>query len=363
LTASPARAQVRWTFITPSLRRPAGGLVAAFEIANALAAGSEADVRIVHVPTPEARASTLDDLAWFQFEEAVEHHFVRELSPDAFPSGDVVVFTPMLLAIALAPDSAAGAGQVVDLLKEPDGRLGVPILFLQGLNVFSPDVEDAAVGMPGAKVCVGTWLADHLVRRGISPGRVHHIPNGVNHRTFRVTRPIPSRPAQVAMNYDPHPVKGGQSGIKALGALHKTLGTASIAFGTRPPVQPVHPGTTFVLSPDQATIAQGIYNTSSVYLQPSLHEGFGLCAVEAMASGCALVTTDNGGSADYAHDGETALVCGPDPEDMTEALVRVASDDDLRIRIAESGSHFVERFRWEASAERFDRVADDVLGR
>jgi glycosyltransferase involved in cell wall biosynthesis len=88
-----------------------------------------------------------------------------------------------------------------------------------------------------------------------------------------------------------------------------------------------------------------------------------MCAVEAMASGCALVTTANGGSADYAFDGETALVCGPDAEEMAEALVRLVTDDDLRVRIAENGCRFVQRFRWEASAERLAGVADDVLSR
>jgi glycosyltransferase involved in cell wall biosynthesis len=88
-----------------------------------------------------------------------------------------------------------------------------------------------------------------------------------------------------------------------------------------------------------------------------------MCAVEAMACGCALVTTANGGSADYAVDGETALVCGPDTEKLAEAVVRLVTDDDLRVRIAENGCRFVERFRWGASAERLTRVAVDALNR
>jgi glycosyltransferase involved in cell wall biosynthesis len=161
------------------------------------------------------------------------------------------------------------------------------------------------------------------------------------------------------MNFDPHPSKGGETGMNALGALHQAVGTPSIAFGTRSPEQPTPSGTRFMLAPDQARIAREIYNTSSVYLQPSLREGFGMCAVEAMACGCALVSTDNGGSVDYALDGETALVCGNDEEEMFESMRRLVRDDDLRTRIATNGAAFVRRFRWSVSADRFERLAFD----
>lgn len=114
-----------------------------------------------------------------------------------------------------------------------------------------------------------------------------------------------------------------------------------------------------MLSPDRSRIARDIYNTSSVYLQPSLREGFGMCAVEAMACGCALVSTDNGGSSDYALDGETALVCEKDEQAMCEAMCRLVRDDDLRTRIATNGAAFVRRFRWSVSADRFERLALD----
>ena len=86
-----------------------------------------------------------------------------------------------------------------------------------------------------------------------------------------------------------------------------------------------------------------------------------MCAVEAMACGCALVTTMNGGSSDYAHHDETAIVCGPSPAEMAEALIRVMSDDRLRLRIAKNGTQFVERFRWTASAAQLHRLASERL--
>jgi glycosyltransferase involved in cell wall biosynthesis len=71
------------------------------------------------------------------------------------------------------------------------------------------------------------------------------------------------------------------------------------------------------------------------------------------------VTTSNGGSADYAVDGETALVCGRDPDEMADAMERLVRDEPLRIRIATNGARFVERFRWETSADRLIQVASE----
>jgi glycosyltransferase involved in cell wall biosynthesis len=96
-----------------------------------------------------------------------------------------------------------------------------------------------------------------------------------------------------------------------------------------------------------------------VFLCSSAREGFGLCGIEAMASGCALVTTANGGSADYALDGETALVTEPgDVEGLAERIERVVCDDALRSGIATRGMEFVRRFDWDDSARRLAGVLE-----
>ncbi len=77
---------------------------------------------------------------------------------------------------------------------------------------------------------------------------------------------------------------------------------------------------TFTLDPDPERLVSDIYDRSRVFVQASHYEGFGFTAVEGMACGAALVTTDNGGSRDYAFHGETALVVPPgDVDGLAEA--------------------------------------------
>jgi glycosyltransferase involved in cell wall biosynthesis len=83
-----------------------------------------------------------------------------------------------------------------------------------------------------------------------------------------------------------------------------------------------------------------------------VREGFGFCAIEAMAGGCALVSTANGGSDDYAFDGDTALVCeAGDVQGMADRIERLLIDDDLRISTATRGQQFVQGFDWDKSAQ------------
>ena len=260
-----------------------------------------------------------------------------------------------------------GAGrELIAQLQVDRTRRWEPILLLQGFGVFPPAAEDLAFRLPGPKVCVGSWLASRVRSSGVSADDVVHIPNGVDPGTFRISTPIEGRAPHAAMNFDPHPAKAGYVGLDALTRLHAAAGVPSTVFGTITPMPPVGAGLRFVASPSQPVIARSIYNEASLFLQPSVREGFGMCAVESMACGCALVTTDNGGSQDYAFDGETALVCGNEPADMADSLARLAADEALRLRIATNGSRFVDRFRWTASAGRLRELMEasrDVVAR
>jgi glycosyltransferase involved in cell wall biosynthesis len=116
----------------------------------------------------------------------------------------------------------------------------------------------------------------------------------------------------------------------------------------------------FWQAPDHPTLANRIYNESRVFMQPSHHEGFGYTAVEAMACGCTLATTDNGGSRDYAVDGETALVVAPgDPAALAAAAERLLRDDAERARLASAGAQLVRRrFDWDNTAAALERHLD-----
>ncbi len=82
---------------------------------------------------------------------------------------------------------------------------------------------------------------------------------------------------------------------------------------------------------------------------PSLHEGFGLPALEAMAAGTPVLAGRAGALPEVC--GDAALYCDPaSQEDIAQGLLRLASDSTLRTQLAAAGRLRAATFSWDACA-------------
>jgi glycosyltransferase involved in cell wall biosynthesis len=327
------------SFAYPSAPDRTGGVTVLYELANACARRDH-EVRFVHGPLTPYRVRSLDDLPPFQFDDRVEHHLVDRLDDPRLPLGDVVFG-------GTAPR-----------------RLGLPVDLVQGYRMLRDDVERSLFRSPFPKVCVASWLVDVGIRHGSPPEQLWYVPLGIDHRTFAVRTPQGRRPYDVAMLSHPHREKGLHVGVAALVELRQRVPDATaVVFGIDPPSESLPDWVRFRRAPDHASLAHEIYNHSRIFMQPSFHEGFGYTAVEAMACGCALVSTDNGGSRDYAVDGETALVVPPgDPIPLAAATERLLRDEGERSRLAHAGTALVRaRFDWDNTAALLEARLDAYL--
>jgi glycosyltransferase involved in cell wall biosynthesis len=94
-----------------------------------------------------------------------------------------------------------------------------------------------------------------------------------------------------------------------------------------------------------------LYRQSEAVAYPSLEEGFGLPALEALACGAALVTTTGSAMAEVV--GDAALLVSPaDPAALAVALARVLDEADLAIRLRLAGPLQAAPYTWEASINR-----------
>lgn len=89
----------------------------------------------------------------------------------------------------------------------------------------------------------------------------------------------------------------------------------------------------------------GILPQADVLLLPSLHESFGLVALEAMACGVVPISTDQGGGSDFIQHGINGFLCDPnDIDTMASLALRLATESGLR-------DHMAEEARRDASGE------------
>ena len=330
------------TFLSPTQRHPVGGVIMIFELAEELSARGHL-VRLVHHPVngvPGQGVSQLADIEWFSFRGAVDHHFV-DGTPDleSLPASDVI------FAHSHHEDMPA--------------HLGLPVVIVQGYQMFVRPLEVPTFTAPCPKVCVARWLVDVAKEDfGVPDEELFHLPLGLRHDVFRLLRPIEDRPPQVSFCYHPHIQKGSRLAVRVLERVRARVpGVEVVAFGSGVPEIELPTWMTYERNPPRKRLVEDIYNRSRVFINTSHREGFGLPPIEAMACGAALAICDNGGSRDYAIDGETALVSEPgDDEAMADHVVRLLADDAARRRIAEAGRQYVQRFTWSHSADVLEEI-------
>jgi glycosyltransferase involved in cell wall biosynthesis len=106
-----------------------------------------------------------------------------------------------------------------------------------------------------------------------------------------------------------------------------------------------------------------LFRAADVFAFPSVKEGFGLAAVEALASGLPLVASDLDVFREFLEDEGNALLCPVgDAHALAAALVRLAGDPALRARLAARARRDAAGHTWEAAAEAHERAYGAVLG-
>ncbi len=105
------------------------------------------------------------------------------------------------------------------------------------------------------------------------------------------------------------------------------------------------------------------YRRAQILLAPSLYEGFGLPAAEAMASGTPVIASDAGALPEVVADGETGVIVpAADPAALAAGIEALLADADRRRRYGSAGrARVLQRFTWRGHAIACDELYRQVL--
>jgi glycosyltransferase involved in cell wall biosynthesis len=105
-----------------------------------------------------------------------------------------------------------------------------------------------------------------------------------------------------------------------------------------------------------------IYNLASIFVFPSLYEGFGIPPLEAMACGCPCVVSNAASLPEVC--GDSAYYVNPyDVEDIARGIETVLNDEKLRNDLIKKGFENIKRFSWEESAKKIIQIMREIKNR
>jgi glycosyltransferase involved in cell wall biosynthesis len=276
--------------------------------------------------------------------------YVSDLDASEVPDGDVVFAT---------------AWQTAEYVLGYPKRKGAKFYLIQHYETWSgpKDRVDATWRAPLNKVVISRWLYE--LGQALGCEHIEYIPNGIDHERYHLLNPISIRPKRIAMLFHTMDWKGCPDGLRALGIVKNQHPDLRVTlFGTPRRSGSIPDWVEYFRDPPQTEIVGRIYNESSIFLCPSWTEGFALPPAEAMACGCAVVSTDCGGVRDFLENEVTALISPPrDPEALAQNMLRLLQDDELRQRLARAGQERIQGFSWERSADQLDKLIGGSVGR
>jgi len=220
-------------------------------------------------------------------------------------------------------------------------------------------------------IAVSGDLARKVKALGVTTS-VTVIPNGIDTGLFR---PGPKTAAASELGLDPGrprvlfagnflPVKGIEYLLQAMPAvLRRVPGCELVLLGARPGtgdreryveamrVSGVRDAVTVVDRVAHERLPSW-FRAADVFVLPSVHEGFGLVAAEALACGRPVVATRCGGPEDIVREGAGFLTPVRDPEALADAVIRALSGEGIMSSEAISA--------YAGSAFSYERVAGGI---
>lgn len=341
--------------ILPALPKyPVGGFKVLFEYANKMAEDSN-DVWIYYpkrLKPEKIRKSVFYKFAfeifkllkiknhfaarWFNLNEKVKENFIYTLEEKHIRDADVTI---------------ASSWETAEWIGNYSQKTGKKLYLIQDFETWSGSKERIIQTwkLPLQKIVIAKWLKQMVNEVG---QECTIIRNGLDHNTFGVDVDIENRnPLKIAMLYHKLEWKGSNIGIEALKIVKKTIPNLEVdLFSTTKRTNFIPDWMIFHQKPKDL---RKLYNNSSIFLSPSLSEGWGLPRAEAMQCGCATIITNVNGHNDYGINNEDYLMVPPnDSVELANSIIKLINDNNLRYNISKSGTNLIQKFTWENSYQQ-----------
>jgi len=273
---------------------------------------------------------------WFTLNKNVKENFIYTLEEKYIRDADVTI---------------ASSWETAEWIGNYSQNKGKKLYLIQDFETWSGSKERIIQTwkLPLQKIAIAKWLKEMVNEVG---EECIIIRNGLDHTTFGIDTSIENRnPLKIAMLYHKLEWKGSNIGIEALKIVKKTIPNLEVAlFSTSKRNELIPDWMDFHEKPKNL---RKLYNNSSIFISPSLSEGWGLPRAEAMQCGCATIITNVNGHNDYGMKDEDYLMVNPnEPEELANSIIKLINNNKLRYSISKTGNNLIQNFTWENSYQQ-----------
>ena len=213
-----------------------------------------------------------------------------------------------------------------------------------------------------AFIPVSHYLRYFLCSWGVSPDRLHTVYNGIDplYLGEAPARSPEMRPYILHVSkYQPK--KNTEALVEAYQTIRKGFPEHDLIIagpGHGRSQNPSPKGVT-ILGKVPASDLHRLYAGAACFVFPTLHETFGLPVVEAMATGCPVVTTRRGSMPEV---GDSAVeYCEPTPASIAATVMDLLDNPSRQRTLRTRGKSRAKTFSWERAASDVLRVYEEVL--
>ena len=106
---------------------------------------------------------------------------------------------------------------------------------------------------------------------------------------------------------------------------------------------------------------KALFEQAQIFVLPTQYpvEAQPLAVIEAMAHGCAIVTTDAGELLSTVNDESAIILSAPTPDSVKQSIISLAEDEQLRLRLSQAA---LNQFKLKFNRERYVQRWADLLG-
>jgi glycosyltransferase involved in cell wall biosynthesis len=117
----------------------------------------------------------------------------------------------------------------------------------------------------------------------------------------------------------------------------------------------------YIGKPDKQSLVE-IYNAADILIAPSLHEGFGITILEAMACGTPVITSNTSALPEVA--GNAGVLVEPqDSQAIADAVCQLHANPNYNQELVEKGIARAKLFTWQKTGQLLAEVYEDILNK